>query len=95
MTGPGARTPSRAVLIPPALARFICGFAGSNLIVVINDISADLHTLGPAVAGTILTSGPTGHAYATTAIITLAALGSAGLGIAAFLPPPPATPRAL
>lgn len=34
----------RAVLIPLALAQFICSFAGSNMNVMINDISHDLHT---------------------------------------------------
>src|SRR3954466_6950842 len=34
----------RAILIPLALAQFICRFAGSNMNVMINDISADLHT---------------------------------------------------
>lgn len=34
----------RRVLIPLALAQFICSFAGSNMNVMINDISADLNT---------------------------------------------------
>ncbi len=34
----------RRVLIPLALAQFICSFAGSNMNVMINDISADLDT---------------------------------------------------
>jgi MFS family permease len=34
----------RTVLVPLALAQFICSFAGSNLNVMINDISRDLHT---------------------------------------------------
>jgi MFS family permease len=40
------RTPSalRRVLAPLALAQFICSFAGSNMNVMINDISRDLHT---------------------------------------------------
>ena len=38
-------TPSlRTMLIPLALAQFICSFAGSNMNVMINDISVDLHT---------------------------------------------------
>src|ERR1700751_1678937 len=38
-------TPSlRAMLVPLALAQFICSFAGSNMNVMINDISQDLHT---------------------------------------------------
>ena len=40
------RSPSalRRVLIPLALAQFICSFAGSNMNVMINDISEDLDT---------------------------------------------------
>ena len=34
----------RRVLIPLALAQFICSFAGSNMNVMINDISKDLNT---------------------------------------------------
>jgi MFS family permease len=34
----------RQVLVPLALAQFICSFAGSNMNVMINDISADLNT---------------------------------------------------
>jgi MFS family permease len=34
----------RKMLLPLALAQFICSFAGSNMNVMINDISADLHT---------------------------------------------------
>ena len=34
----------RAMLIPLALAQFICSFAGSNMNVMIHDISVDLHT---------------------------------------------------
>lgn len=36
--------PARRVLAPLALAQFICSFAGSNMNVMINDISHDLHT---------------------------------------------------
>ena len=32
------------MLVPLALAQFICSFAGSNMNVMINDISADLDT---------------------------------------------------
>src|SRR4051794_13972598 len=39
---PGAAL--RAVLVPLALAQFICSFAGSNMNVMINDISHDLNT---------------------------------------------------
>jgi MFS family permease len=34
----------RRVLVPLALAQFICSFAGSNMTVMINDISTDLDT---------------------------------------------------
>jgi MFS family permease len=43
----GASRPSsalRQMLIPLALAQFICSFAGSNMNVMINDISEDLNT---------------------------------------------------
>src|SRR4051794_26964041 len=45
-TGEGARarTGMRPVLLPLALAQFICSFAGSNMNVMINDISEDLDT---------------------------------------------------
>jgi MFS family permease len=43
----------RAVLIPLALAQFICSFAGSNMNVMINDISADLDTTVHGVQVTI------------------------------------------
>ena len=46
MAGPGAepRTLLRRALLPLALAQFICSFAGSNMNVMINDISEDLDT---------------------------------------------------
>ncbi len=47
MAPPASRTeaPSlRRMLIPLALAQFICSFAGSNMNVMINDISHDLNT---------------------------------------------------
>jgi MFS family permease len=42
----GSRSPAalRQMLIPLALAQFICSFAGSNMNVMINDISKDLNT---------------------------------------------------
>src|SRR3982750_3903192 len=45
----------RRVLVPLALAQFICSFAGSNMNVMINDISTDLDTTvqGVQVAITI------------------------------------------
>ncbi|WP_042367291.1 MFS transporter [Streptacidiphilus neutrinimicus] len=39
----------RRVLIPLALAQFICSFAGSSMNVMINDISKDLHTTAQGV----------------------------------------------
>src|SRR3954447_2587494 len=39
----------RRVLLPLALAQFICSFAGSNMNVMINDISHDLNTTVHAV----------------------------------------------
>jgi MFS family permease len=44
-TGSGRPSPAlRRVLVPLALAQFICSFAGSNMNVMINDISKDLNT---------------------------------------------------
>jgi MFS family permease len=42
--GVGAPVVARSVLVPLALAQFICSFAGSNMNVMINDISRDLNT---------------------------------------------------
>src|SRR5690348_7081995 len=45
--GVGSQPPAsslRKMLVPLALAQFICSFAGSNMNVMINDISHDLHT---------------------------------------------------
>jgi MFS family permease len=50
LSGPEAATPElvgaarRRFLLPLALAQFICSFAGSNMNVMINDISEDLDT---------------------------------------------------
>src|SRR4029450_8387575 len=46
----------RRVLVPLALAQFICSFAGSNMNVMINDISKDLDTTvqGVQMAVTVL-----------------------------------------
>jgi MFS family permease len=49
VSGTGATTPthapvSRRILAPLALAQFICSFAGSNMNVMINDMSRDLDT---------------------------------------------------
>src|SRR5213075_2573907 len=44
---------ARAFIAPLALAQFICSFAGSNMNVMINDISSDLHTDVKGVQTTI------------------------------------------
>ena len=48
-------TPARAILLPLALAQFLCSYAGSSMNVMINDISIDLNTTvqGVQVAITI------------------------------------------
>ena len=43
-SGQAQVTSLRRMLIPLALAQFICSFAGSNMNVMINDIKDDLHT---------------------------------------------------
>jgi len=43
------RAALRKMLVPLALAQFICSFAGSNMNVMINDIKTDLHTSVQAV----------------------------------------------
>jgi MFS family permease len=43
----------RRFLAPLALAQFICGFAGSNMNVMINDITGDLDTTVAGVQATI------------------------------------------
>jgi MFS family permease len=43
-TAESASTAARRLLLPLALAQFICSFAGSNMNVMINDISKDLDT---------------------------------------------------
>src|SRR3954471_18707091 len=57
-TNPGVTTASwvgspRAFIAPLALAQFICSFAGSNMNVMINDISHDLNTDVKGVQTTI------------------------------------------
>src|SRR5436189_3130727 len=44
---------ARRLLLPLALAQFICSFAGSNMNVMINDISEDLNTTVKGVQTTI------------------------------------------
>ncbi len=48
---PPGRAPSslRKILVPLALAQFMCSFAGSNMNVMINDISKDLNTTAQGV----------------------------------------------
>src|SRR5437588_4499449 len=43
----------KKMLVPLALAQFMCSFAGSNMNVMINDISHDLHTNVKRVQTTI------------------------------------------
>jgi MFS family permease len=43
-SGQGVAPSLRRMLVPLALAQFICSFAGSNMNVMITDISRDLHT---------------------------------------------------
>src|ERR1044071_9211963 len=50
VSSPGAL---RAVLVPLALAQFICSFAGSNMNVMITDISTDLDTTVQGVQAAI------------------------------------------
>jgi hypothetical protein len=44
---------NRGFLAPLALAQFICSFAGSNMNVMINDITDDLNTTVTGVQATI------------------------------------------
>jgi MFS family permease len=49
----GSAVSRRSFLLPLALAQFICSFAGSNMNVMINDITADLDTTVGGVQATI------------------------------------------
>src|SRR4051812_18623493 len=51
--GTPAAVSRRRFLAPLALAQFICSFAGSNMNVMINDITDDLDTTVQGVQGTI------------------------------------------
>ena len=53
----------RRVLVPLALAQFICSFAGSNMNVMINDMSQDLDTTVQGIQVAI-THLPAGHGRA-------------------------------
>lgn len=53
MAEPQPTSSARGVLVPLALAQFICSFAGSNMNVMINDISRDLDTTVQGVQVTI------------------------------------------
>src|SRR5215208_96492 len=48
-----SRASARTLILPLALAQFICSFAGSNMNVMINDISEDLDTTVQGVQATI------------------------------------------
>ena len=52
---PAAQGTARAVLLPLALAQFLCSYAGSSMKVMINDISTDLHTTVQGVQAAITT----------------------------------------
>ena len=52
-TPPGSGVSARKLLAPLALAQFICSFAGSNMNVMISDISEDLDTTVQGVQATI------------------------------------------
>ena len=52
-TDPGAAAARRSFLAPLALAQFICSFAGSNMNVMINDITEDLDTTVQGVQAAI------------------------------------------
>jgi MFS family permease len=52
-TRPTAAVTPRRILLPLALAQFICSFAGSNMNVMISDISHDLDTTVQGVQATI------------------------------------------
>src|SRR4051794_18881315 len=51
--GAAAVVSRRSFLAPLALAQFICSFAGSNMNVMINDITEDLNTTVGGVQATI------------------------------------------
>src|SRR5438034_8773332 len=53
LTIAGRTVSPRQTLVPLALAQFICSFAGSNMNVMINDISRDLDTTVKGVQTTI------------------------------------------
>ena len=46
---PGVRAAARAMILPLALAQFICSYAGSNMNVAISAIATDLHTTAAGV----------------------------------------------
>src|SRR5947199_8904994 len=50
---PSPAVSARRLLLPLALAQFICSFAGSNMNVMITDISKDLDTTVKGVQTTI------------------------------------------
>jgi hypothetical protein len=78
---------ARKLLAPLALAQFICSFAGSNMNVMINDITNLGSSFGTAIAGTILVSDlASGNGTYVVAMVVLAGLALAGLVAALMLP---------
>ena len=57
----GTAVSPRRMLVPLALAQFICSFAGSNMNVMINDISKDLDTTVQRVQAAITLNARGGH----------------------------------
>ena len=64
----GSTRSLRGVFLPLALAQFICSFAGSNMNVMINDISTDLNTSVQGVQVAITSRGSAGSAYTPFAL---------------------------
>src|SRR6188768_2447174 len=73
---PGSAAARRRFLAPLALAQFICSFAGSNMNVMINDISHDLDTTVQGVQTTI-----------TLFVLILGNSIFEGVGTALLIPP--------
>jgi hypothetical protein len=93
---------ARRLILPLALAQFICSFAGSNMNVMqssfpealqgeISGLSRSVSnlgsTFGTAIAGTILVSVvATGNRAYAWAMVSLVVFGLIGLGAALLLP---------
>jgi len=67
----------RRMLLPLALAQFICSFAGSNMNVMINDISHDLNTTVQGVQVCITLSAPSRPGSASSSWATRSSRESA------------------